>query len=415
MRTPFILGCLLLALAGCASKVYPTLNTDYANEQWRSQIETDTTPWVQHADAWFLKGDDRPPAGTVMKVQVPAFTTIKTNGSYQVQIVGTRDHAHFVNVYGANAEVRRISVSVHRGVLCIEQVDAPKQPKADLHGVIVRIGVSELHHLAYEGSGSVEGIWMKSPHLMIDASGSGDIILAGDMNVQRIFSKGSGDVTVLGANTPVLDVTQCSGGSVNISGNVGIRDVHHEGSGDFNVIGANSDGVNVFASGEGKLGFLGNFDVKTVEARGHTCVLMMTSKSLCTEVGVFDQAKVGMAGWVDNLSVDVQGESRFLGRDLQADTVYVRATDDAHVNVTGRTRVFASARDHASIYFYGDPAVLTPFTSGYGVVLPMWEVSSAYKDHAMIAPLHTGVAPRVYQPKAKYRWKNGHLEMVQAG
>ena len=56
MRIHYALGLVLLTLAGCASRTYPTLNTDYANEQWRQQIETDPNAWTRDTDAWFQTG-----------------------------------------------------------------------------------------------------------------------------------------------------------------------------------------------------------------------------------------------------------------------------------------------------------------------------------------------------------------------
>lgn len=423
MRIHYALGFVLLTLAGCASRVYPTLNTDYANEQWRQQVETDPSAWTSDTDAWFQTGgsskaemadSDAPETAAIstMQVKVPQFSNIRTNGSYQVQLFGAKGDLNSVYVYGPNADVRQVSIQVRGNMLCIEQTD----PKANLKNVIIRIGVGELSALTYRGAGTVEGVGLNSTSLIIDAKGARRLTLSGNMNVKRITSAGNGNVTVLGANTPELDVTMSGEGSVNVIGNVGVRRVVHDGIGDFNVIGANSDGVTVCARGNGKLSFSGHFDIKNVEARNHTCVLMMTSQSHAPIFTLYDQAKVGVAGWADSLNVYTYNNAKFLGRYLSTDNAYVRAANYSHINVLGKTRVFAAATGNASIYYFGESAILTQFVSDYGTVLPMWDSSSAYKDRAVFTrPAgFTAASPKKYDSRAKYRWVNGRLVMVKA-
>lgn len=425
MRLFILLGLFLLALSGCVSRAYPTLNNNYANEQWRSQVDTDPDVWLKGADAWFLSGDpkvslvkDKHVAETeaisTMQVKASDFSNIQIAGSFQVQIFGTHGEPNSLYIYGPNADVRKISVQMRGNLLCIDQAD----PKVNLKNVIVRIGVGELSRLTHEGSGTVEGLMLNSTGLVIESKASGDTYLSGNMNLKRLNLNGVGTVTVLGANTPVLDVTMRGLGTVNIGGNVGLRSLDHEGMGDFNLIGANSDGMNVMAKGGGKLGFYGNFNIKNVEVRGHACVLMMTSQSQSAYVYVYDQAKVGISGWTHDLTVYTSDSAKFWGRYLQADNVYARASDDSHINVTGRVRVFAAATNTASVYFYGEPSVLTQFVSGYGTVIPMWNSGSQYKDSYKDRPMpgvtnSTPVYPH-YKPNAKYRWRNGHLEQVTA-
>lgn len=419
MRIHYALGFILLTLAGCASRVYPTLNTDYANEQWRQQIETNPNAWTQDADAWFLTGGttkveaDAPETAAIstMQVKVPQFTTIRTNGSYQVQLFGAKGNPNSVFIYGPNAEVRQVNIQVRGNMLCLDQGD---QPKANLKHVIVRIGVGDLNKLTIRGSGSVEGLSLNSTSLILDSKSSQRVILSGSMNVKRIISSGNGNVTVLGANTPQLDVMMSGEGTVNVSGNVGIRRLMHEGIGDFNLIGANSDGVTVCARGSGKLGFSGNFDIKNVEAHDHTCVLMMSSQSQSPTFYLYDQSKVGVAGWTNSVTVYTYNNAKFLGRYLSADNAYVRAANDSHINVAARSRIFAAATDSASIYYFGESAILTQFVSGHGVVVPMWDNSSSYKDRPSQRPVSFApVSSQKYDKDAKYRWVNGRLVMVK--
>lgn len=418
------IGLVMFALVGCASTLYPTINTDYTNEQWRSQVETNPNAWTTKADAWFLNGDptvtdnqdvsaSEAAAMTTMQVKVPTFTDIKTNGSFKVQIFGTHER-NSVYIYGPNAKARMVSVQVRGDRLCVDQGD---QLKANLSDVIVRIGVQDLGRLTHQGSGTVEGLSVRSTGLMVDSNATGDIILSGDMNLRKLIAQGNGSVTVLGANAPVVDVIMTGRGSVNLSGNVGIHDVNHKGFGDFNVIGANSDSVSVYAQGVGKLGFSGNFDIKQVQAHYSTCILMQTSNSQSIYAYAYDKAKIGMAGWTKNLTVYTSDNAKFLGRYLQSDNAYVRASDASHINVSAKIRVFAAATDSASVYFFGEPSLLSQFVSGRGTVIPIWE------NRSRDAIQKTNPQPSSFAPHAaykddpsavRYRWVHGQLKAFPA-
>ena len=38
MKLRLGLGLLVLVLSGCVSTLYPTINADYTNEQWQSEV-----------------------------------------------------------------------------------------------------------------------------------------------------------------------------------------------------------------------------------------------------------------------------------------------------------------------------------------------------------------------------------------
>ena len=416
MKLRLGLGLLVLALSGCVSTLYPTLNKDYTNEQWQSEVDTNPNAWIQGTSHWFLTGDPTIAENTnapvsaamsTMQVKVPNFSTIKTNGSCQVQLFGTNE-ANSVYIVGPNAAIRQINVQVKNGLLCIDQGD---KPGANLKDVVVRIGVQELSYLTHQGSGSVEGLRLRSHALVMDMNATGYTVLSGDLNVKKIISQGNGSVTVLGANTPVLDVIMNGCGTVNIGGNVGLRQLDHKGSGDFNLIGANSDGLSVYGQGSGKIGINGTFNAKEVQAHNNVCILMKGSNSQSTYAYVYDNAKIGMSGWARNLTIYTAQNGKFWGRYLKSENAYARASDASHINVTASTRIFASATGNASVYFYGEPSLLSQFVSGRGVVIPIWmNTNSAkprYKDSSSV---------RVYKDTSdapQFRWVNGKLQEVQ--
>lgn len=418
LLTAVILLAAMLLLSGCARVMYPSLDSDRTNETWRQQVDTDPNEWTRGADHWFLTGDPNSlevqnrhapysAAMSTMRVRVSDFSNIRVKGSFQVQIFGTNDDSNSVFVYGPNVGVRQISVQVRGNTLCLDE--APKASPG-VREVIIRIGMNNLSGLIHQGSGTVEGIGLRSKGLMITETGSGNIYLAGDMNLMRVISSGKGTVSIFGANTPSLDIITSGMGSVNVSGNVGVRLIMHRGWGDVNIIGANSDGLKINAGGRGKVGVNGRFNLREVQARDYTCVYLYTSSSNTIYAYAYDSARIGIAGYTRELYAYTNRYSRFLGRYLYAENAYVRASDSSHINVTATNGIFAAATNSGSVYFFGEPKLLSQFVSGYGTVIPIWT-----RDSARSKRLYSRYSYKDESDAPRFRWNHGRLQSETPG
>ena len=414
-----ILG--ILALASCAYQGSPFPRSDLTNETWQQNVEANPGQWAQGADRWFLSGDPNraeeasrqaPESSAIstMQVRVPAFNNIKVSGPFQVQIFGSLEQ-NSVYVYGPNEEVRQIAVAVHGNTLEVKVAGDPAGTR-QMGQVIVRIGIVNLQSLVQQGAGRIEGRQVRSTSLKIISSGSGTIYLAGNLNVKCIEQSGSGSVNVWGAITPVLDIESTGSGCVNVSGNVGIRMIKHYGTSNINIIGANSDALNIDAGGTGKIGIRGFVNVREIKAKDRTCVYICGSNSANLCVYLSGEARVGISGRANDLYVDARGDSRFWGRSLCTMNAYVRASDNAHINVMASNKIFASAVNNSSVYFFGTPDLMSQFVSGNGTVIPIWfdnkracmvEAFPVYKDSYPVHRAH-------YQ---KYNWKNKKLRGVK--
>src|SRR5579885_2528572 len=400
-----ILTC--LSLAGCASNRNPApYNEDLTRETWMQEVDTNPNRWAMGADSWFLTGDpnatevaDRnspySAAISTMNVRVPNFSNIKVNGDFQVQIFGTYDN-NSVYVYGPNDAVRETAIEVRGDTLCLEQ---SKKVRRSTRSVIIRIGVNRLNNLIQLGRGSIEGIQLRSNFLSITSAGSGNVYLAGNMNLRRVVNIGMGTVSVFGANTPVLDIKTNNMGNVNVSGNVGIRSIMHHGRNNINIIGANSNDLRIYADGRGKVGINGVVNLREVKARDVTRVYAYRISSTNLYAYAYDKAHIGLAGAAQDVYIDAFKAACVSASRLCAENAYVRTHQAAHVNIGGGNKVFAAATENGSIYIFGEPNVMSQFVSGNGTVIPVW--TNGIRNCPVAAPV--AVYP---QPRATYKNQN---------
>ncbi len=387
----FVAFCLVLS--GCVSKRYPYPDNQLIQENWVNSIDKTAAHWTRGADRWFMTGSPnatelanrRAPesAGiSTMMVKAPDFNSIKVDGDFQVQIFGTYEK-NSVYVYGPNAAVRSVLVQVDHGTLCVTQSGGAPRPV--MKNVIVRIGVNYLARLTQLGCGSIEGIRLHSNALYVNSSGAGNMYLAGNLNLKQVSSTGAGSINIFGARTGTLDIISTGSGDINVSGMVGIRSIKHRGTGNVNVVGANSNSncpMKIYADGSGKIGLSGRAAIAEIIAKDHVCVYACPTLSSNTNVYAYGNARVGLAGTGKTLYVETNNNSRFMGQNLCVDSAFVRARDNSHINVSAGNKIFAAATQSGSVYFYGEPKLMSQFVSGNGVIIPIWTTS--YRSCAIV-------------------------------
>lgn len=411
MKRYIALGLMIFATllqTGCVHNRYPYLNEDLTKESWTREVDTNSNKWAQGADRWFLTGDpnateiaDRhsPYSDVIstMQVRVPNFTKIKVDGSFQVQIFGTYD-PNSVYVFGPNDGVRQVVVDVHDNTLYVRQTS--KNPPGCMKRVIIRIGINNLNCLTQLGGGSIEGIQVRGNNLKIVSSGSGNIYLAGNLDLREVLNTGRGNVNVFGACTHGLTIKTMNSGSVNVAGIVGISNIAHHGTADINIIGANTDSLNIDADGKGKVGLYGRVNLKTLKARDSVRVYIYQVNSGKTYVYAYDNTRVGLAGYTSDLYEYASKSAKIQSRYLYSNTAFVRASDNSHINVTASDKIFAAATNNATIYFFGEPRLLSQFVSGNGAVIPVWQDNP---------PVRQQVLYKDQNQYPRYKWKNRKL------
>jgi hypothetical protein len=375
-----IFFCLFL-LVGCATSKTPfsqsQVNRNLLNETWLKRMNLDPNVWTRGSDRWFLTGEPNfteryvetapvSEALTTMNVRVSDFTNIQVDSQVQVQIIGQQEH-NSVYLLGPNNQIRQTAVEIYNHTLYIRSAK-----DADLRKVIVRIGVRNLRQITNRGYGNIYGRDITSDNLCINSLNGGKIVLAGDMNVSKINQAGTGTVTVIGAYTPALNIRVTGNGNVNVSGRVGVRSIQNLGNCSVNIIGADTDALTIWAARNGVTSVAGYANLKKVTACDNSQVYLYWVNSNGTYVFESGNARVGLAGMTKSLNVDITGNSQFLGQFLHGQNVYVRTRDNSHANVTADEKLFAAAYDHSTIYFFGSPNIVSRFTAGYGVVIPVW-------------------------------------------
>jgi hypothetical protein len=287
--------------------------------------------------------------------------------------------------------------------------------------VIIRIGVGTLHKLQQLGNGVIEVIQLPSNSLTIQSSGNGNIYMSGNVNLRHVDSRGKGSINVFGVSSPKLGITTSGSGSVNVSGIVGIDSIVHHGKGDVNIIGANSDALRIDADGYGKIGLSGIVNVSEIQARDNVSVLIDCVNGSKLYVYAMHKARVGLMGNVRDLYIYASNVAVVYGRYMFSQNTYAQAKDGAHINAAATNKIFASATTNSSVYFFGEPRLMSQFVSGNGLVIPVWSGQKqrypgrmsarvwkdAPPDHATKAN-GTGAVSYSYQAY-RDKWVNGKL------
>jgi len=217
----------------------------------------------------------------------------------------------------------------------------------------------------------VEGVRLTNGSLTVVSAGPGNIYLAGCINLSKVLNFSSGCVSVFGVNSPIVDIKSYGTGSINVSGNVGIRSIMHRGAGDINIVGANSNSLAIDADGRGKIGISGTVSLCSLQAAGYVRVYVCGVMSHVLHVTAEENACIGLAGTVNSVTIDAFNKAFVGARNLCADEAFVNTRGESHVNIAATKKIFATAADNSSIYFFGSQEILTKFASDNGFVMQM--------------------------------------------
>jgi hypothetical protein len=389
MKKSFLLviACLsYVFLAGCAANqaAYKAqLKHDQAQEAWISHINLDPTVWTVHADKSFYADqtmtfsdyDNHAPlsAGiTEMVVRVPDFTNITVSGPYRIEIYGRQMH-NSLYVLGPNEAARHVAVDIQGSSINIHPASDCSRKTCGNGQVIIRIGIHELQSLTANGANFIQGkdITSSARGLVVKSNARNEILLTGVMNVTCVTQNGPGTISIIGAYSPEMDII-ANNGNVNISGHVGLRSVKKIGSGNVNVIGVDTDGLMINSAGTGVTALAGYANLRKATVKGASRVYLYWVSSNGIYITLHDSARLGLAGSAKNLDIQADGNSRFEGKYLRVDNMYVTTRGNAHANVYPQSKLFANASDYSSIYFFGSPNVVSRYTSGGGIIVPIF-------------------------------------------
>ncbi len=371
----------VMALVGC-THTNPDINQNLLQETWMRTVNLNPTIWTRGASRWFFTGE---PTGvenyvnyapnykamTMTAVKVPQFTRIHINGCFQVQLVGGQSQNSVV-ILGPNDAARQVTVRVEGNAILVSQVQNDKKQMANLKSVIVRIGVCNLRHLKVSGNVDIEGRQLMGDRMVIDSTNSGNILLGGRINLAKVNNMGSGTISVLGAYTPCLNVYVQNNGRVNISGRVGIQAINNCSNGNVSIIGADSMSLTVDAYGNSKTSIAGYVNLKHLVARDNACVHIYWVKSNGLHATLRGNARVGLAGTVTHMDLYAADNARFGGKYLHGGEIYVQTLNNAHANISGRRKIFASAVNSSSIYYFGAPSIVSSDRGGQANIIPVW-------------------------------------------
>jgi hypothetical protein len=415
---------LLMSCANHNSAYYKAqVRNDMVSENWINHVTLSNETWTRNADKWFYTDEPRnfnefesqapvTAAVTAMMVRVPDFTNISIAGPYRVQIYGGQMH-NTLYILGPNESARHVAVEIKNNSLVIHPATECGKACGNPNDVIVRIGVRELSNLVANGSGMIEGKLITSSGLTVKSMGKNEILLTGQMALRELIQGSQATISVIGAYSPELDVKVLNSGTVNISGRVGVRHIVKQSTGNLNIIGADSDGLDILSAGSGMTTINGFVNLRHIVAKDSSRVYIYWVNSNGVYIKLNGNSRIGLAGNARNMDVEVAGNARFEGKYFRADTVYVTARDYSHANVMPRQKLFANAMDNSSIYFFGSPNVVSRYTSGNAIIIPVFNdfcplpASKNYKDETPFASSSPykdeSFSPAYYHKKTHHR------------
>ncbi|MES2216857.1 MAG: DUF2807 domain-containing protein [Pseudomonadota bacterium] len=380
-----VIACLcFLFLAGCASNqasYKKQLAQNQMQENWLGRINLDPNVWTSHADRWFYTDEPRSfneyavhaPDGaaiTAMTVRVPDFTNIVVSGPYRIEIYGRQLH-NSLFILGPNEAARHVAVDINGSQISIHPASDCSRSSCGNSQIIIRMGIHELQSLTANGANFIEGKDITSMGLTVKSTAKNEILLTGNMNVTCVTQNGPGTISIIGAYSPELDLID-NNGNINISGHIGLRNITKQGAGTINVIGVDTDGVKINSTGSGITALAGYANLRKITVKGSSRVYLYWVSSGGIYITLHDQAHLGLAGAARNIDLEADGSSRFEGKYLRVDNAYVTTRGNAHANVYPQSKLFANASDYSSIYFFGSPNVVSRYTSGSGIIVPIF-------------------------------------------
>lgn len=372
----------IFTLTGCTSFSNSHTTQDFLKETWMRNVNLDARIWTRGADRWFFTGESREQAANTVNVKVSQFTHLELSGCFKVQMIGIHGANHLA-ILGANEEIRQLNVQVSNNTVSIRQLPDKNGKITRLQTIIVQIAMENLQHLQVDGGVHIEGRGMLSTHLVIDSANSDCILLSGDVRLTRVKHVGNGTISVLCTYTPCLDIVVRNAGTVNVSGRVGIHSIYNTG-GAINIIGADSRWLTVCATEKGVTKIAGYVNLKKLVVAGDSCVYIYWVNSNGAYVVLRDNARVGLAGSVNHVDMNLSGNARLGAQYLHGDEVYVQTHNNAHANVAAKRKMFASAMNSSSIYYFGAPGIVTSYASVKGSILHVWGNTNALPVPPMI-------------------------------
>lgn len=369
----------LIFLAACSNNsayFQSQAQSNLLKETWMNQTKLNPNQWTYSADKWFFTGEPNQTelrstvaplstAMTVMAVEVPQFTRLNINGNFQVQIVGYQDK-NTLFILGPNAAARLAAVEIHGNTLSIHQAS---ECETCFKEVIIRIGVKQLHELCIVGDGAVTGRNLLSDHLSVYSYGTGPILLAGNIHLTQLIQTGSATLSILGIHTNQLNM-KVMNGTVNLSGRVGVQNIQNMGWGRINIAGVNTRSLNLATFDNSKTILNGLIGLRKLIAKDNSEAYLVSIQSPLVQILESDNARIGLAGNIDTLKINLFNHSRFEGKYLSANQIYIRSHDNSHANIKVLQKLFAAADNNSSIYYLTVNGSVSQFTSQRGTIIP---------------------------------------------
>ena len=179
------------------------------------------------------------------KRTVPAFTSVKISGAYDVEIVARDEQS--LEIEGDDNLLPLVKTEVKNGVLEIDNT----QSISTKRNLRVRISVPKLDGISTSGASDIVITGVKSDEFSIESSGAGSLKVSGEAKSVVINTSGAGEIDAKDLHAERVNITSSGAAHADVYATEELR-ASVSGAGDVNYYG-NPKSVSEDKSGAGSI------------------------------------------------------------------------------------------------------------------------------------------------------------------
>lgn len=153
-----------------------------------------------------------------------------------------------LTIKGEERSLPNIDIFQQNGVLRIGTKGMLLRHREPLQAVLVLPAIGRLQ---FDGSGNSSVSGMSGDAIVLQQSGSGNVVFSGRYQHVDLVTRGSGDIELNIGNSAGVSVSQQSSGNITVVGSTGKLTVKKEGSGDLDARHLRADDVSLKQTGSG--------------------------------------------------------------------------------------------------------------------------------------------------------------------
>lgn len=209
----------------------------------------------------------------------------------------------------------------------------------------------------------------------------GNTVLAGEaINLRALNYQGSGNITVNHLQSDLLDLSTnaASTSMIRLIGRVNLRQLQHLGQSHLYFTDVASQRLDLHAKGQGDIEINGAVQPHDINIGGHVRLKLDKIDTKRLDIRLSGQSQLFLRGRASTVNADLHGQSLLAAYYFSVKTLHVKTSGQAKAHVMVSDNLYAKASGASMIYYYRQPAFLSPSMQGAGSVLPLFKHAPPY-------------------------------------